>query len=132
MVIYKTHSSQFQSTKKVNYNYFSLTSYMKKMFIQYYIHHCWKIATSTVNGGNVYTGNNYSSHCFLFLQSQHLVTLCGRLCIEQYQVKIFNRSAALENFDDNVDLSEAKKDIRQTITMSARVYGITSESSINP
>jgi hypothetical protein len=35
---------------------------------------------------------------------------------EQYQVKITNRFAALENFDDNVDMNRAWKNIREIKT----------------
>jgi hypothetical protein len=34
---------------------------------------------------------------------------------EQYQVKIKNRFAALENFDDNVDMNNAWENIRENI-----------------
>jgi hypothetical protein len=34
---------------------------------------------------------------------------------EQYQVKITNRFAALENFDDNVDMNRAWENIRENI-----------------
>jgi hypothetical protein len=39
---------------------------------------------------------------------------------EQYQVKITNRFAALENFDDNVDMSRAWENIRENIKTSAK------------
>jgi hypothetical protein len=39
---------------------------------------------------------------------------------EQYQVKITNRFAALENFDDNVDMNRAWENIRDNIRISAR------------
>jgi hypothetical protein len=39
---------------------------------------------------------------------------------EQYQVKITNRFAALENFDDNVDLNRAWENIRENIQTSAK------------
>jgi hypothetical protein len=38
---------------------------------------------------------------------------------EQYQVKIKNRFTALENFDDNVDMNRAWKNIRENIKKSA-------------
>jgi hypothetical protein len=34
---------------------------------------------------------------------------------EQYQVKIKNRFAALENFDDNMDMNRAWENIRENI-----------------
>jgi hypothetical protein len=34
---------------------------------------------------------------------------------EQYQVKITNRFAALENFDENVDMNRAWENIRENI-----------------
>jgi hypothetical protein len=46
---------------------------------------------------------------------------------EQYQVKITNMFAALENFDDNVDMNRARENIRENIKTSE----ITSYSSIN-
>jgi hypothetical protein len=39
---------------------------------------------------------------------------------KQYQVKITNRSAALENFDDNVDMNGAWENIRENIKTSAK------------
>jgi hypothetical protein len=39
---------------------------------------------------------------------------------EQYQVKITNRFAALENFDDNVDMNTASENIRDNIKTSAK------------
>jgi hypothetical protein len=39
---------------------------------------------------------------------------------EQYQVKITNRFAALENFDDNVDMIRAWENIRENIKTSAK------------
>jgi hypothetical protein len=39
---------------------------------------------------------------------------------EQYQVKITNRCAALENFDDNVDINRAWESIRENIKTSAK------------
>jgi lipoate-protein ligase A len=39
---------------------------------------------------------------------------------EQYQVKINNRYAALENCDKNVDINRAWKSIRRTIKSSAK------------
>jgi hypothetical protein len=39
---------------------------------------------------------------------------------EQYQVKITNRFAALENFDDNLDMNRAWKNIRENIDISAK------------
>jgi hypothetical protein len=40
---------------------------------------------------------------------------------EQYQVKITNRFAALEKFDDNVDMNRACENIRENIKTSAKV-----------
>jgi hypothetical protein len=48
---------------------------VKRMFIQYYVNHCWKMVSSTVTGGGAYEGDNYSSHCVLLFHSQNLVTL---------------------------------------------------------
>jgi hypothetical protein len=39
---------------------------------------------------------------------------------EQYRVKITNRFAALENFDDNVDMNTAWENIRENIKTSAK------------
>jgi hypothetical protein len=39
---------------------------------------------------------------------------------EQYHVKITNRFAALENFDDNVDMNRAWKNIRENVKTSAK------------
>jgi hypothetical protein len=39
---------------------------------------------------------------------------------EQYQIKITNRFAALENFDDNVDMNRAWENIRENIKISAK------------
>jgi hypothetical protein len=39
---------------------------------------------------------------------------------EQYQVKITNRFAALENFDGNVDMNRAWENIRESIKTSAK------------
>jgi hypothetical protein len=39
---------------------------------------------------------------------------------KQYQVKITNRFAALENFDDNVDTNRAWENIRKNIKTSAK------------
>jgi hypothetical protein len=39
---------------------------------------------------------------------------------EQYQVKITDRFAALENFDDNVDTNRAWENIRENIKVSAK------------
>jgi predicted metallo-beta-lactamase superfamily hydrolase len=39
---------------------------------------------------------------------------------EQYHVKITNRFAALENFDDNVDMNRAWKNIRENIKTTAK------------
>jgi hypothetical protein len=39
---------------------------------------------------------------------------------EQYQVKITNRFAALENFDENVDMNRAWKNIRENTKTSAK------------
>jgi DNA repair ATPase RecN len=39
---------------------------------------------------------------------------------EQYQVKITNRFAALENFDDNVDMNRAWENIRENVKISAK------------
>jgi phosphoglycolate phosphatase-like HAD superfamily hydrolase len=39
---------------------------------------------------------------------------------EQYQVKITNRFAALENFDDNVDMNRAWENVRENIRDSAK------------
>jgi hypothetical protein len=39
---------------------------------------------------------------------------------EQYQVKITNRSAALEKCDDNVDMNTAWENIRENIKTSAK------------
>jgi hypothetical protein len=39
---------------------------------------------------------------------------------EQYQVKITKRFAALENFDDNVDMNSAWENIRENINISAK------------
>jgi hypothetical protein len=39
---------------------------------------------------------------------------------EQYQVIITNRFAALENFDDNVDMNRAWESIRENIKTSAK------------
>jgi hypothetical protein len=39
---------------------------------------------------------------------------------EQYQVKITNRFAALENFDDNVEMNRAWENIRENIKISAK------------
>jgi DNA repair ATPase RecN len=39
---------------------------------------------------------------------------------EQYQVKITNRFAALENTDDNVDMTRARKTIRENVKISAK------------
>jgi hypothetical protein len=39
---------------------------------------------------------------------------------EQYQVKITNRFAALENFDENVDMNTAWEIIRENIKISAK------------
>jgi hypothetical protein len=39
---------------------------------------------------------------------------------EQYHVKITNRFAALENFDDNVDMNRAWENIRENIKTSAK------------
>jgi hypothetical protein len=39
---------------------------------------------------------------------------------EQYQVKITNRFAALENIDDNVDMNRAWENIRENIKTSAK------------
>jgi hypothetical protein len=39
---------------------------------------------------------------------------------EQYQVKITNRFAALENFDDNVDMNRDWENIRENIKSSAK------------
>jgi hypothetical protein len=38
----------------------------------------------------------------------------------QYQIKITNRSAALENFDDNVDMNTAWENIRENVKTSAK------------
>jgi hypothetical protein len=38
----------------------------------------------------------------------------------QYQVKITNRFAALENCDDNVDMNRASENIRENIKISAK------------
>jgi hypothetical protein len=40
--------------------------------------------------------------------------------LEQYQVKITNRFAALENFDDNVDMNRVWENIRDNIKTSAK------------
>jgi hypothetical protein len=39
---------------------------------------------------------------------------------EQYQVKITSRFAALENFDDNMDMNRAWENIRENIKTSAK------------
>jgi hypothetical protein len=39
---------------------------------------------------------------------------------EQYQVKITNRFAALENYDDNVDMNTAWENIRENIKTSVK------------
>jgi hypothetical protein len=39
---------------------------------------------------------------------------------KQHQVKITNRFAALENFDDNVDMNRAWENIRENIKTSAK------------
>jgi hypothetical protein len=39
---------------------------------------------------------------------------------EEYQVKITNRFADLENFDDNVDMNRAWENIRENIKTSAK------------
>jgi hypothetical protein len=39
---------------------------------------------------------------------------------EQYQVKITNRFAAFENFDDNVDMNGAREHITENIKTSAK------------
>jgi hypothetical protein len=39
---------------------------------------------------------------------------------EQYQVKITNRFAALENSDENVDMNRAWENIRENIKTSAK------------
>jgi hypothetical protein len=39
---------------------------------------------------------------------------------EQYQVKITNRFAAVENFDDNVDMNRVSENIRENIKTSAK------------
>jgi hypothetical protein len=39
---------------------------------------------------------------------------------EQYQAKITNRFAALENFDDNVDINRAWENIKENIKTSAK------------
>jgi hypothetical protein len=39
---------------------------------------------------------------------------------EQYQVKFTNRFAALENFDDNMDMNRAWENIRENIKTSAK------------
>jgi hypothetical protein len=45
---------------------------------------------------------------------------CRKQTKEQYQVKITNRFAALENFDDNVDMNRAWENIRENIKISAK------------
>jgi hypothetical protein len=39
---------------------------------------------------------------------------------EQYQVKITNRYATLENFDDNVGVNRVWENIRESIKISAK------------
>jgi hypothetical protein len=50
----------------------------EKIFIQYYVSHCWKIATSTANGGGVKQKIIYFTLCPLH-QSQNLVAVRERV-----------------------------------------------------
>jgi hypothetical protein len=51
----------------------------------------------------------------LYMQRFDLKKLNDADVKEQYQVKITNRFAALENFDDNVDMNRAWENIRENI-----------------
>jgi hypothetical protein len=54
------------------------------------------------------------------MQRFDLRKLCDADVKKQYQVKITNRFAALENFDDNVDMNRASENNRENIKISAK------------
>jgi hypothetical protein len=71
-VIYNRNSFPI---KKVHYDYTSM-SCKKKMFIQYYVRQCCKIAKSTVRGGGVYIDDSFIVDIVSSLfRSQNLFTL---------------------------------------------------------